>query len=324
MESVEPILIKDDTRFVLFPIKYKQIWDMYKKAQASFWTAEEINFSQKDLDEWDALDDNTRFFLEQQLAFFAGSDGIVIENLASRFCNEVCIAEAKNFYSFQMAIEAIHSETYSLLIDTYIKDEQRKSKLFNAIETIPCISKKAAWALKWIDDSQSPFAIRLLAFAIVEGVFFSGAFASIYYIKERGILEALTFSNELISRDESLHTEFAILMFKYIQNKPKQSIVHHMFQEAVAIETDFITDSIPCSLLGLNSDLMGKYIKFVADRLLDQLGYEKLYKIEKCPLNFMQRISLSNKTNFFEARVSDYSLSTINNSKASLTFDGDF
>lgn len=319
-QSNEPILQEDNTRFVLFPIKYPMIWKMYKKAQASYWTAEEISFTQKDIDQWEALDDKVKFFLERQLAFFAGSDGIVMENLASRFCREISIPEAKNFYAFQLAIEGVHSETYSLLIDTYIKDSDKKSFLFNAINEIETIAKKANWALKWIENKDISFPFRLLAFAIVEGIFFSGAFASIYFVKEMGILDALTFSNELISRDESLHTEFAVLIFSYIENKPKESEVHGMFKEAVDIEIEFITQAIPCNLLGLNSDLMTQYIQFVADRLLTQLGYSKIWNINKCPLDFMERISLDNKTNFFDNRVSDYSKASIQNKKETLIF----
>jgi ribonucleoside-diphosphate reductase subunit M2 len=319
-QITEPLLDEDNSRFVLFPIKYPKIWKMYKKAQASFWTADEISFKQNDLDEWDKLDDNSKFFLERQLAFFAGSDGIVMENLASRFCREVAIPEAKNFYAFQLAMEGVHSETYSLIIDTYIKDDKKKAHLFNAINEIKCINDKAQWALKWIDNPQIDFSLRLIAFAIVEGVFFSGAFASIYYVKEMGILEALTFSNELISRDESLHTEFAILLFSYVNNKPSEQVVHDIFKEAVAIEIEFITQAIPCNLLGLNADLMTEYIKFTADRLLVQLGYSQLWKISKCPLDFMERISLDNKSNFFDVRVSDYSKASVNNDKSELTF----
>ena len=317
----EPLLQEDNSRFVLFPIKYSKIWKMYKKAHASFWSADEISFKQSDLDEWEKLDDNSKFFLERQLAFFAGSDGIVMENLASRFCREVAIPEAKNFYALQLAMEAVHSETYSLIIDTYIKDEKKKEHLFNAIDEIKCINDKAQWALKWIENPKIDFALRLVAFAIVEGVFFSGAFASIYYVKEMGILEALTFSNELISRDESLHTEFAILLFSYINNKPTEKVVHDIFKEAVDIEIEFITQSIPCNLLGLNSDLMSDYIKFTADRLLIQLGYSKIWNIDKCPLDFMDRISLDNKSNFFDVRVSDYSKASVNNEKKELTFE---
>lgn len=320
-QSNEPILQEDNTRFVLFPIKYPMIWKMYKKAQASYWTAEEISFTQKDIDQWEALDDKVKFFLERQLAFFAGSDGIVMENLASRFCREIAIPEAKNFYAFQLAIEGVHSETYSLLIDTYIKDSDKKSFLFNAINEIETITKKANWALKWIENKDISFPFRLIAFAIIEGIFFSGAFASIYFVKEMGILDALTFSNELISRDESLHTEFAVLMFSYIENKPKEYEVHEIFKDAVEIEIEFITKSIPCNLLGLNSDLMTQYIQFVADRLLTQLGYSKIWNINKCPLDFMERISLDNKTNFFDNRVSDYSKASIQNKKETLTFN---
>jgi ribonucleotide reductase beta subunit family protein with ferritin-like domain len=318
--NIEPLLQEDNSRFVLFPIKYNKIWKMYKKAQASFWTADEISFKQSDLDEWEKLDTNSKFFLERQLAFFAGSDGIVMENLASRFCREVAIPEAKNFYAFQLAMESVHSETYSLIIDTYIKDEKKKAHLFNAIDEIKCIKDKADWALKWIDNPQIDFSIRLIGFAIVEGVFFSGAFASIYYVKEKGILEALTFSNELISRDESLHTEFAILLFSYVVNKPSEVVVHDIFKDAVAIEIEFITQAIPCNLLGMNSDLMTEYIKFTADRLLVQLGYSQIWNISKCPLDFMDRISLDNKSNFFDVRVSDYSKASINNEKSELVF----
>jgi len=318
--NIEPLLQEDNSRFVLFPIKYNKIWKMYKKAQASFWTADEISFKQSDLDEWEKLDTNSKFFLERQLAFFAGSDGIVMENLASRFCREVAIPEAKNFYAFQLAMESVHSETYSLIIDTYIKDEKKKAHLFNAIDEIKCIKDKADWALKWIDNPQIDFSIRLIGFAIVEGVFFSGAFASIYYVKEKGILEALTFSNELISRDESLHTEFAILLFSYVVNKPSEVVVHDIFKDAVAIEIEFITQAIPCNLLGMNSDLMTEYIKFTADRLLVQLGYSQIWNISKCPLDFMDRISLDNKSNFFDVRVSDYSKASINNDKSELVF----
>lgn len=320
MAQDEPILKEDNSRFVLFPIKYDAIWKMYKKAQSTYWTAEEISFTQRDLDQWNKLDENVKFFLEHQLAFFAGSDGIVMENLATRFCREISIPEAKNFYAFQLAIEGVHSETYSLLIDTYIKDKDRKKHLFNAIDEIDVIKQKALWALKWIENNKS-IGIRLIAFAIVEGLFFSGAFASIYYVKEMGILESLTFSNELISRDESLHTEFALLMFSYVVNKPSQDDVYSLFKEAVEIETKFITESIPCDLLGLNSGLMTEYIKFIADRLLVQLGYSKLFDSNKCPLDFMDRISLDNKSNFFDVRVSDYSKASINNTKVGLTFD---
>jgi ribonucleoside-diphosphate reductase subunit M2 len=312
---IEPILKEDNSRYVLFPIKYPPIFALYKKAMASFWTPEEISFNSRDLKQWEDLDDNTKFFLSRTLAFFSSADGVVMENLASRFCREIAIPEAKHFYAFQLAMEGVHSETYSLLIDTYIKDSETKRHLFNAMDEIPCIKKKADWAIRYIQDENVNFAMRLIAFSIVEGVFFSGSFASIYYVKEMGILDALTFSNELISRDESLHTDFAVCLFGYIQDKPCEEQVHEMFKEAIAIEIEFITDSIPCSLLGLNMDLMSDYIKFVADRLLVQLGYSKLWNIHKCPLEFMDKISLEGKTNFFDNRVSEYSLAAINNEK---------
>lgn len=312
-ESEEPLLQENGNRYVLFPIKYDNIWEYYKKAVASFWTPEEISFL--DIDDWNKLTENEQFFLKNVLAFFAGSDGIVNENLVGRFMNDVKVPEAQAFYSFQIAIETIHSETYSLLIDTYIKDDAEKTVLFDAINQIPCIKKKADWALRWIADTETPFAARLIAFAIVEGVFFSSAFASIYYIKERGILHSLTFSNELISRDESLHTEFAVLLYSMIKNKLKQDDVYNIISEAVEIEVEFICESIPCRLLGMNSDVMSEYVKYIADRLLIQLGYESLYKINKCPLDFMERISITNKSNFFEVRVSEYSKANVGGGK---------
>lgn len=315
---MEPILDSSNNRFVLFPIKYNCIWEMYKKAVASFWTVEEISFS--DIEDWNKLSANEQVFIENTLAFFAGSDGIVNENLVTRFYNDVQIPEAKAFYTFQMAIESIHSECYSLLIDTYIKDSVKKQKLFNAIDNNSTIKRKADWALKWISSTES-FATRLIAFAIVEGIFFSGAFASIYYIKEKGLLHSLTFSNELISRDESLHTEFAILLYSLMHNKLEESVVHSIFEEAVALEIEFIVDTLQCGLLGINADLMSEYIKFVADRLLVQLNYSKLYNIERCPLDFMERISITNKSNFFEVRVAEYSKATIDKSNLQFTFD---
>lgn len=315
---VDQLLDESENRYVLFPIKYNTVWDMYKKAVASFWTVEEISFS--DVDDWNKLSDNERTFLENTLAFFAGSDGIVNENLVTRFYNDVKIPEARAFYTFQMAIESIHSECYSLLIDTYVNDEQKKNKLFNGIEENVCIRKKAEWALKWIESSDS-FATRLIAFAVVEGVFFSGAFASIYYIKEKGLLHALTFSNELISRDESLHTEFAILLYSLLENKLSEAEVHAIVNEAVILEIEFIVDTLKCGLLGMNAELMSEYIKYVADRLVVQLGYSKIYNIHKCPLDFMERISMSNKSNFFEVRVAEYSKATIDKSNLKLTFE---
>lgn len=314
----EPILNTSGNRFVLFPIKYNNVWDMYKKAVASFWTVEEISFS--DIEDWNKLTLNEQIFIENTLAFFAGSDGIVNENLVTRFYNDVQIPEAKAFYTFQMAIESVHSECYSLLIDTYISDEKRKMELFNAIDNNPTIKNKAEWALKWIGSSKS-FATRLIAFAIVEGIFFSGAFASIYYIKEKGLLHSLTFSNELISRDESLHTEFAILLYGLLENKLEESDVHAIFEEAVQLEIDFVVNTLKCGLLGINAGLMSDYIKYVADRLLMQLNYQKIYNIEKCPLDFMERISITNKSNFFEVRVAEYSKATIDKSNLNFTFN---
>ena len=313
----EQILSTSNNRYVLFPIKYSSVWDMYKKAVASFWTVEEISFS--DIEDWKKLTPNEQLFIENTLAFFAGSDGIVNENLVTRFYNDVQIPEAKAFYTFQMAIESIHSECYSLLIDTYISDEKRKTELFNAIDNNPTIKNKADWALKWIDSSES-FATRLVAFAIVEGIFFSGAFASIYFIKEKGILHSLTFSNELISRDESLHTEFAILLYGLLENKLEESDVHAIFEEAVQLEIDFVVNTLKCGLLGINAGLMSDYIKYVADRLLVQLNYKKIYNIQNCPLDFMERISITNKSNFFEVRVAEYSKATIDKSNLNFTF----
>lgn len=315
----EPLLNKNGNRYVLFPIKYPTVWEFYKKAVASFWTPEEISFN--DIDDWNKLTENEQFFLKNVLAFFAGSDGIVNENLVGRFMNDVSIPEVQAFYSFQIAIETIHSETYSLLIDTYIKDDQEKTVLFDAINQIPSIKRKADWALKWISDEETPFAARLIAFAIVEGVFFSSAFAAIYFIKERGILHSLTFSNELISRDESLHTEFAVLLYGLIRNRLKQEDVYTIMKDAVDIEIDFICESIPCRLLGMNSDIMSEYVKYIADRLLVQLGYDKLYNINKCPLDFMERISITNKSNFFEVKVSEYSKANVGDKVEPINFD---
>lgn len=300
---MEPILTEAANRFVLFPVKYTPVWQMYKRAEASFWTAEEIDFSK---DDWSALTTNEQHFIKYILAFFAASDGIVNENLAARNLNEVQIPEAKAFYAFQIAMETIHSETYSLLIDTYIKDPIEKDHLFNAIQTIPCIAKKADWALNWITNQEASFATRIVAFACVEGIFFSGAFCSIYWLKERGLMPGLCFSNELISRDESLHTEFAVLLYSYLQNKLSAETVHSIVREAVAIEKEFICEAIPCHLLGMNADLMSQYIEFVADRLLIQLNYPTLWNT-KNPFDFMDRIGLANKTSFFEARVAEYS-----------------
>lgn len=304
-EMDEPLLQENPQRFVLFPIKYHEIWQMYKKAEASFWTAEEIDLS-KDLHDWNnKINEDEKYFISHILAFFAASDGIVNENLVERFSGEVQIPEARCFYGFQIMMENIHSETYSLLIDTYIKEPAQRTHLFNAIDTIPCIRKKADWALRWITDKKSTFGQRLIAFAAVEGIFFSGAFASIFWLKKRGLMPGLTFSNELISRDEGLHTDFACLLFSHLNNRPSKQVVEEVIVDAVRIEQEFLTEALPCALLGMNANLMKQYIEFVADRLLVALGNEKVYRVTN-PFDFMENISLGGKTNFFEKRVADY------------------
>ena len=305
--NIEPLLAPDDNRFVMFPIKHNDIWEMYKKQVDCFWRPEEIDLS-KDLDNWNSLDAGEKYFISMILAFFAASDGIVLENLASRFMSDVQLSEARAFYGFQIAMENIHSHTYSLLIDTYIKDKEEKDKLFNAISYYPCIKKKSDWAQKWINDNRSSFATRLVAFACIEGIFFSGAFCSIYWLKKRGLMPGLTFSNELISRDEALHCEFAILLYSKLNKKIDKNRIHEIIKEAVEIETEFICDALPCRLIGMNSFLMTQYIQFVADRLSLQLGYKKIYNVAN-PFSFMDMISLEGKTNFFERKVAEYSLS---------------
>ncbi|CAJ2506413.1 Uu.00g005430.m01.CDS01 [Anthostomella pinea] len=312
-EADEPLLQENPNRFVLFPIKYHEIWQMYKKAEASFWTAEEIDLS-KDLHDWNnRINDDEKYFISHILAFFAASDGIVNENLVERFSGEVQIPEARCFYGFQIMMENIHSETYSLLIDTYIKEPSQKTYLFNAIDTIPAIRKKADWALRWITDKNSTFAQRLIAFAAVEGIFFSGAFASIFWLKKRGLMPGLTFSNELISRDEGLHTDFACLLFSHLKNRPSKEVVQKVITDAVEIEQEFLTEALPCALLGMNANLMKQYIEFVADRLLLALGNDKVYKATN-PFDFMENISLGGKTNFFEKRVGEYQKAGVMNS----------
>ncbi|MDP2385026.1 MAG: ribonucleoside-diphosphate reductase small subunit [Bacteroidota bacterium] len=299
----EPILVENKDRFVLFPIKHNAIWEMYKKAEASFWTAEEIDLAQ-DQQDWDnKLSNDERHFVKHVLAFFAASDGIVNENLAINFLNEVQYPEARCFYGFQIMIENIHSETYSLLIDTYIKDPIEKDKLFHAVDTVPCVGKKADWAMKWI--SNGTFAERLIAFAAVEGIFFSGSFCSIFWLKKRGLMPGLTFSNELISRDEGLHCDFACLLYSQLTNQLPQQQVTDIITNAVTIEKEFVVDAIPVRLIGMNADLMCQYIEFVADRLLVSLGCPKFYNATN-PFPFMEMISLQGKTNFFEKRVAEY------------------
>ena len=308
-KSSEPLLTENDSRYVMFPIQDNEIWKMYKKQVDCFWRAEEIDLS-KDIVQWNSetLNDNERYFISMILAFFAASDGIVTENLAVRFMGDVQLAEARAFYGFQIAIENIHNEVYSLLIDSLIKSDEQKNKLFAGIDNFPCIKKKSDWALRWINDKRSSFYTRLIAFACIEGIFFSGAFCSIYWLKKRGLMPGLTFSNELISRDEALHTEFAILLYNKMQKKYSKQKVHEIIKEAVEIEKEFICEALPCRLIGMNSKLMSQYIEFVADRLSLQLGYEKIYNSLN-PFDFMEMISVEGKTNFFEKRVSEYALS---------------
>ena len=304
----EPILQNNPNRFVIFPIKHPDIWDFYKKAEASFWTAEEIDLSD-DVEQYEALSKGEKHFVNNVLAFFAASDGIVNENLAENFVNEVQYAEAKFFYGFQLMMENIHSETYSLLIDTYIKDGKEQERYFNAIEHIPCVKKKAEWALSWIDSPS--FAERLIAFAAVEGIFFSGSFCSIFWLKKRGLLPGLSFSNELISRDEGLHCDFACHLHNHhVIDKVPEEKIHEIIESALKIEKEFITESLPVDLIGMNTKLMGQYLEFVADRLLVDLKCKKLFDSEN-PFDFMQNIALQNKTNFFEKRVADYSKSNV-------------
>jgi len=317
--SIEPLLAEDENRFVMFPIQDQSIWSMYKRQVDCFWRPEEIDLS-KDLASWKTLNDEERYFIKMIIAFFAASDGIIVENLGMRFMSEVQLSEARAFYGFQIAMENIHSEVYSLLIETYVKDKVEKDKLFCALNNFPCIKKKADWAIKWINDKRSSFATRLLAFACVEGIFFSGAFCSIFWLKKRGKMPGLCFSNELISRDEALHCEFAILLYKKLQRKlPKKRVVE-IIKEAVDIEKEFICEALPCRLISMNAKLMSQYIEFVADRLAVQIGYDKIYGVG-CPFDFMEQISIEGKTNFFEKRVGEYALA--NKEKDATTFDLD-
>ena len=319
---LDPILEPSEHRYVMFPIQDNSIWNMYKKQVDCFWRAEEIDLS-KDLTDWDALSDDERYFVSMVLAFFAASDGIVLENLAVRFMGDVQLSEARAFYGFQIAMENIHSEMYSLLIDTYIKGSEEKTKLFEAIDNYPCIAKKANWAKKWIGDNRSSFASRLVAFAAIEGIFFSGSFCAIYWIKKRGLMPGLTFSNELISRDEALHTEFAILLYTKLQTKLPKKRIYEIIQEAVEIEKEFITEALPCRLIGMNAKLMTQYIEFVADRLVVQLGYPKIYNAAN-PFDFMELISVESKVNFFERTNSEYALANKKVEKDVFDFCTDF
>ncbi len=321
---VEPILQENPTRFTLFPIMKPKLFELYKKHVAVFWTPEEIDLA-KDMKDWVKLNANEQMFIKNVLGFFAGSDGIVQENLAARFMNEIQLAEARQFYSVQLMMEAIHSETYSLLIDTYVDDKEEKSKLFRAIQTIPCVKQKAEWAQKWIETREENFATRLVAFAIVEGIFFSGSFCAIYWLKERGLMPGLTTSNEFIARDEGLHTEFACALYDEIERKLPKAKVHKIIREAVKIEKQFITESLPCHLVGMNDKLMADYIEFVADRLSTQLGYGKIWGTAN-PFDFMERIALEGKDNFFEKRVSTYAKAGVGKKAEEMSFslDADF
>jgi ribonucleoside-diphosphate reductase beta chain len=318
----EVLLRENKDRFVILPIKYPAIWEMYKKCEASFWTAEEIDLSD-DMKHWENMNDGERHFISHVLAFFAASDGIVNENLAVNFMKEVQLPEARCFYGFQIMMENIHSETYALLIDTYVKDPTEKDRLFHAIDTVPCVGRKAEWALRWIEGGS--FAERLVAFAAVEGIFFSGSFCSIFWLKKRGLMPGLTFSNELISRDEGMHCEFACLLYKMLDNKLTKEAATAIITDAVEIEKEFVSDALPVSLIGMNAKLMSQYIEFVADRWLVELGYDRVYNTTN-PFDFMEMISLQGKTNFFEKRVGDYQKSGVLNNQENKSFslDEDF
>ena len=323
-DAMEPLLTENPNRFVLFPLKYHDFWDMYKKHMASFWTAEEIDLEQ-DVKDWEKLNEGEQHFIKHVLAFFAASDGIVLENLAQQFCTEIQIPEARCFYGFQIAMENVHSETYSLLIDTYIKDVKEKQFLFEAIDNIESVQKKAKWALKWINTDNS-FAERVVAFAAVEGIFFSGSFCAVFWLKKRSLMPGLTFSNELISRDEGLHCDFACMVYSHLINKLPQSKIEEIIGNAVEIEKEFVTSALPVELIGMNSKLMQQYIEFVADRLIYSLGYQKIYNTTN-PFEWMEMINLQGKTNFFEKRVGDYQkagvMSTSEENKL-FTLDADF
>jgi ribonucleotide reductase beta subunit family protein with ferritin-like domain len=320
--SDELILRDSSDRYTLFPIQYDDMYQMYKRQVDSFWRPEEVDLS-RDLNDWANLTDDERHFISMTLAFFAGSDGIVMENISLRFLNDVKVAEARSFYAFQSAMESIHSEMYSILIDTYIKDTNEKNKLFKAIDNFPCITTKAKWAEKWIGDDDASFASRLIAFACVEGIFFSSSFASIYWIKKRGLMPGLTLSNEFISRDEALHTEFAILLYSKLQKRVPKERALEIIKEATEIEKSFITDSLPCRLIGMNAKLMTQYVEFVADRLAVQMGYNKIYNSSN-PFDFMELISVETKTNFFERTNSEYALTNCKKDDDIFEFNAEF
>jgi ribonucleotide reductase beta subunit family protein with ferritin-like domain len=320
--TIEPLLQEDNNRYTMFPIQDDKIWNMYKKQVDSFWRCEEIDTS-RDLNDWEKLSSDEKHFISMILAFFAASDGIVMENLATRFMGDVQLSEARAFYGFQIAMENIHSQMYSILIETYIQQPDDKLKLFQALDNYPCIAKKGNWAKKWIGDNRSSFATRLIAFACVEGIFFSSSFASIYWIKKRGLMPGLTFSNELISRDEALHTEFAILLYNKLNKKVNKKRVYEIIQEAVEIEKEFITEALPCRLIGMNGKLMCQYIEFVADRLSVQLGYDKIYNSSN-PFDFMELISIESKVNFFERTNSEYALANKKVDDNVFEFSADF
>jgi ribonucleotide reductase beta subunit family protein with ferritin-like domain/glutaredoxin len=319
-DNSEPLLQENPNRFTIFPLKHHHLWELYKKAQMSNWTAEEIDLS-SDMNDWNSMSKDEHHFIKHILAFFASSDGIVFENISINFSKEIQIPEARSFYAYQEHNEMVHGETYSLLIDKYVTDHSEKDKIFRAIETIPCIEKKAQWALKWFDATQIPFRDRLLAFACVEGIFFSGSFCAIFWLKKRGLMPGLSFSNELISRDEGLHQEFAVELFKMLNNKTSQSRAYEIIKDAVQIEKEFILDALPCKLIGMDSHKMSEYIEYVADRLLKQLGFLPIWKTSN-PFDFMENISLDGKTNFFEKRVGDYS--KFSGQETSITFEDDF
>jgi ribonucleotide reductase beta subunit family protein with ferritin-like domain len=318
LEDYEPLLEDNPNRFTIFPIKYHNLWELYKKAQMSNWTAEEVDLN-NDLNDWNNLNENERHFIKYILAFFAASDGIVFENLSLNFSKEIQLSEVRSFYAYQEHNEMVHGETYSLLIDKYINDTEEKSKIFRAIETIPCIEKKAKWAFKYFNKN-IPFCDRLVAFACVEGIFFSGSFCAIFWLKKRGLMPGLSFSNELISRDEAMHQDFAVELFHMMRNKTSQSKVYEIIKDAVSIEKEFILDALPCKLIGMDSQKMSQYIEFVADRLLKQLGFKSLWN-QQNPFDFMENISLDGKTNFFEKRVGEYSKFS---GQGEITFDEDF